>query len=92
VQSTIQKEGKKKQIKIQIKNSSSVIAFMVNFKILDSKTQEEIKPAFYSENYLTLFPDETREYSVWIDNASVNNHPLLHWQGVNVVTGKQLCR
>ncbi len=47
---------------ITLNNTSSVVAFFISMSILD-KSDEEILPSFWSDNLISLRPEETRTYT-----------------------------
>lgn len=47
---------------ITLNNTSSVVAFFISMSILD-KSGEEILPSFWSDNLISLRPEETRTYT-----------------------------
>ena len=68
-----------------IHNSGMETAFFVRLKIVNGKGGELALPVFFSDNYITLFPGESREIgidishlqegkstSLWIENEGWN--------------------
>jgi len=51
----------------------------------DAKTGERILPAYYSENYFSLLPGESREVNV--NFSEVSARPAVGVRGWNVETG-----
>ena len=66
-QTTLQAEfktnanGKKVAV---ISNPGSETAFFIRLKVADEKSGELALPVFFSDNYITLMPGESREISV----------------------------
>src|SRR5262249_23748434 len=56
-----QKPGKAK-VDVTLKNTGNVVAFMLHARIVDAKG-EEIVPVFWSDNYVSLLPGESRTIS-----------------------------
>ena len=61
---TITDDGKGISAIAKIKNSSNQLAFMVRLALAKAKGGEEINPVYWDDNYISLFPGETREVKV----------------------------
>jgi len=88
-QTTLQSEwktnaqGKKKLL---ISNTGGETAFFVRLKVLKGKGGELALPVFFTDNYITLFPGESREIGVDCSKLSENDsNPLwIEAEGWNV--------
>jgi hypothetical protein len=58
---------------LKIRNSGNVPAVLIRLKITDADG-EEILPSFWSDNYITLMPDEERQVSVEYSSAINASH------------------
>lgn len=58
----IAEEGKNK-VEVTIENVSDYLAFFIELKIVDNKTNESVLPIFWSDNYLSLLPRESKKLS-----------------------------
>ena len=70
---------------IALENSSKSVAFLTRLRLAKGKSQTEILPVFWDDNYISLLPGEKREISVRarkIDIAGVQ--PSLLVDGFNV--------
>jgi hypothetical protein len=47
-----------------INNKGLETAFFVRLKVVDEKSGELALPVYFSDNYITLFPSESREINV----------------------------
>ena len=56
---------------------------MIRLKIVDTKTGERILPAFWSDNYFSLVPGETRSVVITPENEP-KNEPLVVVEGWNI--------
>ena len=74
----------KNAIEIRLENPSPGMALMIRLKILDTKTSERILPAFWSDNYFSLVPGETRSVVITLENEP-ENEPLIVVEGWNIV-------
>jgi len=63
LQTQIKQEQDGKQ-SIEVSNPSTETAFFIRLKIVDEDSGELILPVFFSENYFTLFPGESKEISL----------------------------
>ena len=71
-------------IEISLENPSPGMALMIRLKIIDSKTGERILPAFWSDNYFSLVPGETRSVTITLENEP-ENEPLIVVEGWNII-------
>ena len=46
--------------KIEIKNTGKAVAFFVHVRVLKGKSADDILPVIFSDNYISLAPDESR--------------------------------
>jgi hypothetical protein len=53
-----------RSVNVKIKNTGTVAALMVKLTLEDASTGQRILPAYYSGNYLSLFPGEDRTATV----------------------------
>jgi len=68
---------------ITLSNPSDQVAFFVRLQIMDR--EEEIMPAFWSGNYLTLAPGESVKVHVSVPSRIMNNvNPEVKVTGWNV--------
>jgi beta-mannosidase len=51
-------------VTVTLHNPTKSIALMTHLQLRDAKTGERILPAYASDNYVTLTPDETRTVSI----------------------------
>lgn len=51
---------------LKITNDGKEVAFFTQLKLFDSKTGKRILPAFYSDNFITIIPGESREVIITI--------------------------
>ena len=71
-------------IEIKLTNPSPAMALMISVKITDPETGERILPAFWSDNYFSLVPGETKTVSITPENA-IPNDCLLLISGWNIM-------
>ena len=56
-------EGSNTIATVELKNPSDKIAFFIEMQVIDKNTQESVLPVFWSDNYISLLPGETRSYT-----------------------------
>jgi exo-1,4-beta-D-glucosaminidase len=59
----------KRMITVQLQNDSKQLAFFTRMQLLDARG-EEVLPAYWSDNYITLKAGEKQLVNVWIDLES----------------------
>jgi hypothetical protein len=67
---------------VNIKNSGTIAVLMVKLTLKDAATGERILPAYYSENYVSLLPGESRTITVAFPAGSVK--PAFSLRGWNL--------
>jgi exo-1,4-beta-D-glucosaminidase len=71
---------------IHLKNPSDKLAFFIHLKVED-KSGNEILPSYWSDNYFSLLPHETRTLTVSLRDAPSKENPFqLVLRGQNVKT------
>lgn len=75
----------KQIIKVTITNPGPGIALMVRLKLLKGNSDERVLPTFYSDNYFSLLPNETKEIMLEFDAANAGSEiPRLMVEGWNI--------
>ncbi len=72
----IKKVGDNFEFSVDVNNPSSLIAFFMEFQIVDKNTGEAILPVFWSDNYVSLLPGETRTLTAKLAAASLKASDL----------------
>ena len=49
---------------VSLTNPTGTLAFMVRVILADPKTEKPVRPTFYSDNYFSLLPNETKEMEI----------------------------
>ncbi|MDQ2835461.1 MAG: glycoside hydrolase family 2 [Acidobacteriota bacterium] len=57
-------EGDMVKTKVELTNADKVVSLANKLTLLDVKTKQRILPAYYSDNYISLLPGETREVEI----------------------------
>jgi mannosylglycoprotein endo-beta-mannosidase len=71
-------------ITVTLHNPTSHIALMTHLQLRREGTDERVLPVFYSDNYISLAPDETREFTVEARTSDFKgNEPWLALDGFN---------
>jgi hypothetical protein len=68
-----------------VRNSTKAIALMAHLQLRKTRSGQRVLPVFYSDNYLSLLPGETRTISIEAASADLDGDaPLLTVDGWNV--------
>ena len=57
-------EGEKTLIEVTVKNSSELVALMAHLQLHKGKAGPRVLPVFYSDNYMSLVPGESRKVMI----------------------------
>jgi hypothetical protein len=57
-------DGNMVKVKIQLTNPTSVVSLANKLTLIDAKAKSRILPAYFSDNYISLLPGETRSVEV----------------------------
>jgi hypothetical protein len=72
-------------VTVTLKNPTTHIALMAHLQLRDAKTNDRILPVFYSDNYISLTPGESRTVTISFDPANLHgNQPLITLDGWNI--------
>jgi hypothetical protein len=69
-------------VEARLSNSSSVPALAIKLTLRDSKTGSRILPAYYSDNYFSLLPGQSRD--LHIQSTVAGQEPQLDLDGWNI--------
>ena len=70
---------------LRLANNTHHIAFFVRAEITAAPDGNEILPICYDDNYITIFPGETRNINTTLDSSLLEGHePLLRIEGYDV--------
>ena len=65
----------KTTLTVTLKNPTTHMAVMTHLQLRNAKTDERILPVFYSDNYISLAPGETRTSTITVDTAELHGAP-----------------
>jgi len=72
-------------ITVTLKNPTTHIAVMAHLQLRDAKTNDRILPVYYSDNYISLTPGETRTITISFAAADLHgDQPLITLDGWNI--------
>ncbi len=84
VQATSKDEGGTRTVTVTVHNASANIALMAHLQ-LRRKSGERVLPAYYSDNYISLVPGESRTITIEADASAFNGEDaLVDFDGWNV--------
>jgi len=72
-------------IHVQLKNSGTAPALAAKLTLLSSSDKSRILPAYFTDNYVSLLPNETRELDIEYPNSAASGPPQLTLRGWNIV-------
>ena len=77
--------GQTCRIRVRVSNPTPTVALMIRLKVQRDHSGVRVLPVFYSDNYFSLPPGETREVTMEFDNASLAGEaPKVFEEGWNI--------
>ena len=78
-------EGTNTVLRVQIANPTKTIALMAHLQLHQKESGKRVLPVFYSDNYISLVPGESRSLTIEMATKDLGgNAPLLLVDGYNV--------
>jgi len=74
--------GSGQHITVKLTNPSQTTALTTKLTLLDAPNGQRILPAYYSDNYISLLPNEQR--TIDINYPSAHTHPVIALRGWNI--------
>ncbi|MDA3881460.1 MAG: hypothetical protein PF436_13805 [Prolixibacteraceae bacterium] len=68
---------------VTISNNGEHLAFMTSLKLVGEKSGVELLPSYWSDNYLTLLPQQSKTISVNIDKVDMTEMPVVAVKAFN---------
>lgn len=75
------------RLEVRLKNTSAVAALNTKLVIVNAADGSSILPAFYSDNYISLLPDETRVVTIDLPRIASRQALRVKVRGWNVIEG-----
>lgn len=69
---------------LKLTNTGSVPALMVRLKVTDGESGDLVLPVMYSDNYLFIFPGNTREITATVNEEDCKGVPQMRLSGLNL--------
>ncbi len=88
LKASVLSSSKSGQLKVKIHNDSKALAYMTTLTLVNKNTSKRILPAFYSDNYLSLLPGESKEISIEYDSTDNPEAVSLLLDGWNITPSK----
>jgi hypothetical protein len=76
--------GDEKQIIVTMTNPSQTTALTTKLTLLESANGPRILPAYYSDNYISLLPNEQRTIDITYSSSPAHTHPVVALRGWNI--------
>ena len=85
VHESVKHQGNNGSVRVTVKNTGKEVAFMVHLRLTRGKGGEDVVPAFWDDNYVTLLPGEHRELTATYEaSVLVGASPAVEVDGWNV--------
>jgi hypothetical protein len=76
--------GDEKHITVTLTNPSQTTALTTKLTLLESTDGPRILPAYYSDNYISLLPNERRTIEITYPSSPTHTHPAIALRGWNI--------
>jgi len=73
------------KIKVELTNPGSVVSLENKLTLVSSRDKVRILPAYYSDNYISLLPGETRSIEVEYPASAIKGGAEINLRGWNAV-------
>jgi len=78
-------DGLSQAVTVNLKNSSEILAFFVELKVVGDKSGETVLPVYWSDNYVSLLPGESKTLTARYEVKDLNGQtPVFKYVGFNV--------
>jgi hypothetical protein len=81
---TYSRSGTDEHVHVQLRNDGTSAALANKLTLLSASDGSRILPAYYSDNYVSLLPGETRNIEIEYPAGEANRTPLLTLRGWNL--------
>ena len=78
-------DGDKVRVQVELRNSGNVVSLETKLTLLNANDGSRILPAYYSDNYISLLPGETREVEIEYPAKSATGSAQLSLRGWNAM-------
>ena len=65
-----------KIFKVKLENPNPSIAFFIELQLVNEETGQTFLPVLWSDNYVSLLPNESREYTASISKSIIGNSKI----------------
>lgn len=83
----VEKVIKENEMQVSVSNTSNSIAFFIELIAMDDKTKEPARPVFWSDNYISLKPGESKKLILSVPANNINSISIQS-RGINTITLK----
>ncbi|HTU35577.1 MAG TPA: LamG-like jellyroll fold domain-containing protein [Candidatus Acidoferrum sp.] len=81
-------KGDTTTVHVELRNAGSDVALQTKLTLLNASDGSRILPAYYSDNYVSLLPGESREIEIEYPSDAAKSAPELGIRGWNVTAGR----
>jgi exo-1,4-beta-D-glucosaminidase len=78
-------EGAKRILSVKLTNTGKTLAFFIEMNVLKDKSKDNVLPVLWNDNYVSLLPGETKEYTASFNDSDLGGEqPIFQFSGINV--------
>ena len=89
LQKSVRAQGDKASVRVTLRNRSKSMAFMVHLRLTKGKSDDDITPVLWDDNYVSLLPGEERTLTGSYDVSALDGkEPALEVDGWNVTAAR----
>lgn len=81
-------KGDTTMVRVELKNTGNDLVLQTKLTLVNASDRSRILPAYYSDNYVSLLPGESREIEIEYPSSASKSAPELAIRGWNVRAGK----
>lgn len=80
------REGDSVRVSVTLQNQGSSVALMSKLTLLNAADGTRALPAYYSDNYVSLLPGESRTIEIESPTNAIHGNPAIALRGWNVAS------
>ena len=79
-------KGSEEHVTVELSNPSQTTALTTKLTLLETANGPRILPAYYSDNYISLLPNERRTIEITYPSSPTHVHPIVALRGWNITS------
>jgi len=84
ITATSRTEGANTLLTVTLRNPTRTVALMTHLQLHQKSTGNRVLPVFYSDNYISLVPGESRELTIEAATKDISGEPSILVDGYNI--------